>query len=440
MLKRRSRVTAVAVLARSTVPLLNVINIMPESIRDRVRGAFNGVLDYSLHHDTKWCALLVFLWGLKRGSSGCVRLLPIEWLDENKNGFRTSLETELAGWSFGPNIQGHQSVERVLVPAVNLYYFENARISAMSSSVLVGDKLVVERVKGVDPSRCCFVSGHLYMHGPTRAVVTVESTEHVNRGIFMGGNGASNYYHWMIEILPKLQFLREFDAAYPGFPLLVSEGTYRVRSLREGLEVLAKERPVVVLDRNKTYAVNELVYASNPNNSPFNLRNGERSKVSDFITRPPSIEYLRNRLTSALGKGICHGGERVFLARRRERRKYNQDEILEICANYGFKPIFLDEKSLSEQAELISNAEIIAGPTGAAWTNLIFCRTGAKGLCWMAEESAGFSAFSNLAKAVGVDLRYVTYCTGATSTEDLFLSDYHVDGDKIRAELSALLG
>ena len=413
---------------------------MPEFIRDRVRGAFNGVLDYSLHHDTKWCALLVFLWGLKRGSSSGVRLLPIEWLDENKNGFRMSLEAELPGWSFGPNMQGHQCVERVLVPAVNLYYFEDAHISAMSSSVWIGNKLVVERVKGVHPLRCSLASGHLSMHGPTRGVVTVESTEHLKKGIFMGGNGGFNYYHWMIEILPKLQFLTKIDVAYPGFPLLVSEGTYRVRSLREGLEVLAKDRPVVVLDRNKTYAVSELVYVSSPNNCPFNLRRGEKAKVSDFITRPSSIEYTRNCLTSALVKGIHRGGERVFLARRKDRRKYNQEEILRICADYGFKPVFMEEKSLSEQAELMSNAEIIAGPTGAAWTNLIFCRPGAKGLCWMAEESSGFSAFSNLAKAVGVDLRYVTYWTGATSTEDLFMSDYHVDGGKIRAELSALLG
>jgi capsular polysaccharide biosynthesis protein len=327
-----------------------------------------------------------------------------------------------------------------LVPAVNLYCFDNARISAMSSSVLTSEKLLIERVNGVDPSRCTFVSGHVYMHSPTRVVITLEPTEHVKRGIFMGGNGASNYYHWMIEILPKLQFLREMDTAYPGFPLLVSEGTYRVRSLREGLELLAKARPVVVLERNKTYAVNELVYVSNPNNCPFNLRRGESAQVSDFITRPSSIEYVRDHLMSGLSKSDRSGTERLFLTRRSDRRKYNQDEILKICADYGFKSVFMDEKSLSEQAELISNAEIIAGPTGAAWTNLIFCRAGAKGLCWMAEESSGFSAFSNLAKAVGVDLRYVTYCSGATSTEDLFMSDYHVDGGKIRAELSALLG
>jgi capsular polysaccharide biosynthesis protein len=414
--------------------------MIPGFIRDQVRGAFNGALDYSLNHETNWCALLVFLWGLKRRSLGRVRLLPIKWLDENTNGFRMSLERELPGWSFGPNMQGRQCVERVLAPPVNLYYFKNARISAMSSSVWVGNELVIERVKGVDPSRCSLASGHLSVHGPTRAVVTVEPTEHLRRGIFMGGNGTANYYHWMIEHLPKLQFLREMDTAYPEFPLLVSEGTYRVRTLREGLEVLAKDRPVVVLDRNRTYAVNELVYVSSPNNCPFNLRRGEKAKVSDFITRPSSIEYTRNCLTSALVKGIHRGGGRVFLARRKERRKYNQEEILRICADYGFKAVFMEEKSLGEQAEFMSNAEIIAGPTGAAWTNLIFCRPGAKGLCWMAKESSGFSAFSNLAKAVGVDLRYVTYCTGATSTEDLFMSDYHVDGGKIRAELSALLG
>ena len=39
----------------------------------------------------------------------------------------------------------------------------------------------------------------------------------------------------------------------------------------------------------------------------------------------------------------------------------------------GFEPVYLERMSLGEQIAAINSAELIAGPTGAAWTNLIFC-------------------------------------------------------------------
>ena len=71
------------------------------------------------------------------------------------------------------------------------------------------------------------------------------------------------------------------------------------------------------------------------------------------------------------------------------------------------------------------------GPTGAAWTNLIFCKTGTKCLCWMAEEFGDFSAFSTIAEIVGADMQYISYKTGARSTDELYGRDYSVDVSKI---------
>ncbi len=98
----------------------------------------------------------------------------------------------------------------------------------------------------------------------------------------------------------------------------------------------------------------------------------------------------------------------------------------------------MEELSLKEQILLISNAEMIAGPTGAAWTNLIFCREGTKCLCWMADGYGEFSAFSNLARIVGADLRYVIHRTGAKSTGELYYSSYHLDGQEIQKALNVL--
>jgi hypothetical protein len=49
----------------------------------------------------------------------------------------------------------------------------------------------------------------------------------------------------------------------------------------------------------------------------------------------------------------------------------------------------------------------------------------------MAEEFGDFSAYSTIARLVGADMRYITYKTGARSTDELYRKDYAVDVSKI---------
>jgi hypothetical protein len=83
---------------------------------------------------------------------------------------------------------------------------------------------------------------------------------------------------------------------------------------------------------------------------------------------------------------------------------------------------------------------MVAGPTGAAWANLTFCREGAEALCWMADTHADFACYSNLAKAVGVNLRYVRYASGGVSTKALYRANYHLDAGNVRHALKELWG
>ena len=99
----------------------------------------------------------------------------------------------------------------------------------------------------------------------------------------------------------------------------------------------------------------------------------------------------------------------------------------------------MEDLSLREQISLIANTEMIAGPTGAAWTNLIFCRKGTKCLCWIAEGYGEFSAFSNLAKIVGTNMHYVTFKTNAKSIGELYSADYFIDPQRMKQELEKFL-
>jgi capsular polysaccharide biosynthesis protein len=404
--------------------------------------ALNRSIAYFVHRDWEFSARLAAIYGIVSKTYRQLMLSPVEWLDEKNAGIIKTLDSEEAAYSYGPkDIDGAQGIEQVQLPAVTLYHFENARVSVQSSSILLENSIVIERVKNVEVKRCNFYSGHVFMHGQKIALVCDLKIEHLKKGIFLGGNGSSNYYHWMIEILPKLNYLNELDKhGYEGFPLLVSEDVNHIKTYREALKYIAKDRPVVILNKDKVYCVGKLAYINAPNNLPFNLKKNERMRIADFLTRPASINFLQNRLSTSVDLSPpTNGCHRIFFARRNERRKYNQQQIFEIFRQQGFQKIFMDELSLKEQISLIYNAKVIAGPTGAEWTNLIFCRKGTKCLCWMAEGYGEFSAFSNLARTVGADLRYVTFKSNSKSIEGLYNKKYRIETKIVRKGLDTLL-
>jgi len=411
--------------------------------KTRINGFLKKLVEYCFRRNIRYTVLIVYLFGLVIKSHRHIKLYAIEWLDQNKTNFIKILDPQEYVYSYGPQDSiGVQRAEKVRLPMVNIYHFENARISVLSSSILLDNKIIIERVEGVDVIRCDYSSGHVLIHDSVNALVQNIQITNLEQGIFLGGNGAFNYYHWMIEILPKLQYLNELDKlGYEGFPLLVSEDVDHIKSFREALNIIAKDRLVLMLDRDKTYCAGRLVYINAPNSLPFNLRQNDKIRIADFLMRPSSIKYLRNQLFMNAGfSPTAKESRRIYFARRNERREYNQPEIFEIFRQQGFQKVFMEELSLKEQISLIYNAEVLAGPTGAEWTNLIFCREGAKCLCWMADGFGDFSAFSNLAKIVGADMRYITFRTASNSTRDLYYKSYFVDANKIRRGLDTLLG
>lgn len=367
-------------------------------------------------------------------------LLNINWLDKNRKNFEIELCPAYESISYGPKLnEADEIICHVTIPAIKQYFFDNARVNISSSSVVCGTEAIIERVQGVSNARASYASGHIIEHGDAIALVenNVESTV-IEKGIFLGGNGCANYYHWLIEIMPKLEYLDELPN-YADYPLLVSDDVYQIKNLRAALSALVPDRAVVVINSKANHLVRNLVYINAPNECPFNLQRKQVQMPSDFYFRKSSIDYLRRKLIQ--NDLISNSGkmQRIFLARRPGRRNYNQDEVFNILEPLGFRKVFMEELSFQEQMELMLNAELVAGPTGAAWTNIIFCAPGTKCLCWMAEEQAGFAAFSNLAVLVGAHMRYVTYRAGVNTSGKLYFQDYTVDAIAIKKQLDKML-
>jgi capsular polysaccharide biosynthesis protein len=371
-----------------------------------------------------------------------IRALRLVWMDETVAHENGLLRRGVEGTTYAPHyLGGVQTTESVYLPEIRYFMFERARVSATSSSVILNDEqVIIDGVMGPDQKSYNFAAGHILMHGENTAVVRLRKPGKIQRGIFLGGNGSFNYYHWMVEILTKLEFLTKLPEHYQKYPLLVSEDAVGIPSFKEALDLLGGGREIVVLKRESSYVVDELVYVNSPNNLPFNLFGNQKYSCSYVAIDSGSIDYIRKMALENSQATATHQSypRKIFLCRRTERRNYNQNEVFTYLSKFGFVKVFMEDLSFFEQARTAHYADYIVGPTGAAWTNLIFCRSSAKMLCWMAEEYGDFSAYSSIAGIIGADLRYFTYKAGVHSAGELYSKEYFVDLSMVERGLSTL--
>jgi tetratricopeptide (TPR) repeat protein len=368
--------------------------------------------------------------------------LSLIWMDETTAGEKGLLRRGSKSTTYGPHyLDRKQWTECTALPDIHYHVFNKARVSINSSSVILDDKqIIMERAASSSQENFSYESGTILRHGMKAAVVRFGQFQNIKKGIFLGGNGTHNYYHWMVEILPKLEFLPALPERYQKYPLLVCDEVVRTPSLKETLDLFAKNHELVFLNRQMSYVVDELIYITTPSSVPFNLRGNQKGKPSHCVISDPSIGYVRRIALQSVTATSSESDypKRIFFGRKSRKRNYNEDEIFGYLSKSGFTKIFLEDISFQEQVKAINHADIIVGPTGAAWTNLIFFHPGAKGLCWMAQESGDFSAFSTIAGIVGVDLRFVTYSSPVNQTRELHSKDYQIDFSLIERALFVL--
>ena len=290
------------------------------------------------------------------------------------------------------------------------------------------------------PSSVSNTCGHLVAYGRRIAIVRRQvAPMAIEQGIFLGGNGSSNYYHWLLEIASKIQVLPRLPEAMREIPLLVNRRVSEIASFAEILKVLAPEKQLVYLDEGKSYFIQRPTFIEPFVTAPFNLKGSNKFSAEHFSTRPEAVHYLRNVVLSAIGEtGAVQWPERIFLARGNQ-RSYNQDELAAIAVKKGFEILYPEQHPFLKQAGYFANARVLAGPSGAAWSNLVFTNHRCKALCWMPEELGEFAAFSNIAGILGIDLRYLLYPSGVRATRDVHRHSYQICPDVFQRALDCIL-
>ncbi len=381
----------------------------------------------------------VTLYCLNAFSIGRYRKLPLIWLDD-VSGFskKVLLENKIVT-TVTTTYLGTRKELKVTAPSVSHWIFKDAYLCPDSSSIICNDQVIIERISYVPDSEACYAAGFLSFHDTQVGLLCYKNVVELEEGnyFFLGGNGSKNYYHFMIELLPKLYFFVNRTGAAE--KVLISHDLFNFPSVIKILYWFEKRYNIeyVKMKSGTVYKLKEVNYISSLNNVLFNSKIN-KCRASDVYIRSESVRNISDFILEHIEKKD-NLPKRIFLARKpgRSRNNPEQDSIIKFLESYSVQAIFLEDLSVDQQVNLFRNAEMIIGASGAAWSNVIFCNSNPICITWLPFGYEDFSAFSTLADCYNIQLHRLN--VAVKQSDNRPQADYSVDLNRFYSDFSFLI-
>lgn len=201
-----------------------------------------------------------------------------------------------------------------------------------------------------------------------------------------------NYYHWMIEALPRLLLAQQM---FPDCMVLVPEPAPEfVTASLEMMGIkqrLCNTRHGGILKVGNLIVPERVYYYEEDEEMPLEyLHTGKetsnvKKKVSPELKPAglPKAELIvdvRKKLLQALPSQAIKPGRKIFASRanQKTRRLINENDIYPLLEQWGFEVVFFDLLSFAEQVELMQQTSLLMGVHGANLVNILFLHPTAK--------------------------------------------------------------
>ncbi len=317
-----------------------------------------------------------------------------------------------------------------IYPIIHAHVLREGVITAYSSGILKGEKLYLPGHLLEKRHRVMTDSASLFAGWGKFLVGRINPQSRIDRGILIGGAGAFNWYHFVIECLPKVWLVNKMPAEYKNLPLIVPAECRRIPSFASALSIFSAGRPLHYLCYGECVKVDHLVVIDDVSVGPFNLVPGAWPRIDDYSQNEIVMrQFLSEFRFQLLGKGFNSSGRRkIYLCRPTVRRNYNQDELLELAMKHGFVPINPESLTLEEQAKIFAEATAVVGPSGAAWVGMVFNERPFLGLSWLPVEYRHFCSYSALGNMLGHRIKFLEARTEKVlrSTGEAYSANYKV--------------
>ncbi|TDM05569.1 MAG: hypothetical protein C4K60_12490 [Ideonella sp. MAG2] len=173
-----------------------------------------------------------------------------------------------------------------------------------------------------------------------------------------------NYYHWMMLILPRILVAQD-------------AGWLQGRQL-----LLPAELPSWMFSSLTDLGFTPAQWCTYTRDETLHLHDALVISPLEFAS-PTLLHLLRTRLWQAAGLDIDRpprADKRVFISRRSENRRplMNETAVMAHAESLGFEVVAPETLPLLDQVRLFASASAVAGPPGAAFTNLAWAQAGTR--------------------------------------------------------------
>lgn len=233
-------------------------------------------------------------------------------------------------------------------------------------------------------------------------------THELPSAISLSCNMSNNYYHFMLQVASRFYLLSLINLD-KNIPLVVDECVLKIPQMNEVIAALnVQGRPIISIKANQRFIVQNLYVLSEPHVIvPNSFNQGER-RTENFAFDAEALKYVCDTLKSRIHPCTEKYPSRVFLSRKGcTKRRCNEEELEKVFTQYGFVSIETDNMTIAQQMALFSSAEHIIGGSGAAFTNIMFCKEGAIATLFFTGHH-NVTCFSCLGSAKGLTT-YYTY-------------------------------
>jgi capsular polysaccharide biosynthesis protein len=236
---------------------------------------------------------------------------------------------------------------------------------------------------------------------------------------------SSNYFHWLVECLPRLSLINDLDTS---IPLLIDSDISH--QLFEALQLInLNGRKLIKLAKGEAYKVKKLYYPSQLSVVHDNYNVPCYHK--DAIYSPAAINFVRESVLKSYNLLLSPKRNRkIYISRKNSdhRQLLNTTEIENILVAKGFEIIFPEHLSFYTQVQIFSEASIIIGQSGAGLANCIFAPKNCKILIIYSDvPQTNLQLFNAVIEPIGGDVKFLIGRHIPMHKKYLIHADFYID-------------
>lgn len=314
-----------------------------------------------------------------------------------------------------------------ILPDKYIAYIKSARIFYATDLIIAGKRCYYDEIEKDHPEYYSFKCRWIYGADKNKLTIKkINGRKKIKEGIFLIKDFNANYFHFLLEVLPKLALVENID---PALPLIISGGL--PKQFLQALKILDKnQRKIIEIAKDKSAVVSNLIFPSHTSYTRENLKSPIRHD-HDYLFDPESIKFVRENIVKNLEVKVEKPWRKLYLSRKSTVRKIlNEEEIEKYLVDQGFEVAQLETLTFETQVKLFASAEIVIGQSGAGMANMIFAPKNAKIVTLIGNHpQTNYNVFNALASCLDVDFGYII---GKTDKFKNVHDDYTINLDLIK--------